>query len=311
MSSSRFSRLGIFLRGMLMGAADVVPGVSGGTMALITGIYTTLLSSIRAFDLQALRLFFAGDFKALWQYVNGGFLLALGAGIVTSVLTMARGISFLLEHYPVPLWAFFFGLIFASAIALVRHVSSWNPAVVVALLLGTAIALFISLSSQVYLGGGLLGVFFAGFVAICAMILPGISGSFILLLLGMYAPVLAAISNFDILYIVVFAVGAVSGLMCFSRILHFLLSRFTDTTMALLTGFLFGSLAVVWPWKEVLKWTTDRHGEPKVAQQMPVLPERFAELGGEPQFLLCLLLAIVGVTIVWQLEGRYGRKLDV
>ncbi|PIE37353.1 MAG: DUF368 domain-containing protein [Gammaproteobacteria bacterium] len=311
MSASNFSSIGVFLRGMLMGAADVVPGVSGGTMALITGIYTTLLASVRAFDLEALRLLLAGEFKALWQHVNGCFLLALLAGIGTSVLTMARGISYLLVHHPVPLWAFFFGLILASAIALLFHVMRWGPAAILALIAGTAIALFISLSSQIQLGGGLFGVFVAGFIAICAMILPGISGSFILLLLGMYAPVLAAVSRFDLPYMAVFAVGAAAGLMCFSRLLYFLLRRFVDTTMAMLSGFLFGSLAVVWPWKEVLQWTTDRHGEPKVAQQIPVLPERFAELGGQPQLWLCLGLAVIGAVLVWQLESRYGRKLNV
>lgn len=302
------SPAGVYLRGLLMGAADIVPGVSGGTMAFITGIYDTLLASIRAFDLDFLRKLFRLDIAGAWQHVNGAFLLALVAGIATSIFSLAQIVSWLLEQHPVPLWAFFFGLILASAIVLLREIENWTPAVVLNLLAGSAIALLIALAPVVSLDIGLAGVFLAGFVAICAMILPGISGSFILVLLGMYSTVLVAIKSLDLLFILVFVLGAGSGLLCFSRLLHWLLHRFHQPTMALLTGFLFGSLAVVWPWKRVLEWVENSHGELRAAQQSPVLPTDFqAYTGQEPQLVLCLVLMMLGFMLVWLIHARWGH----
>lgn len=303
-----FSTAGIFLRGLLMGAADIVPGVSGGTMAFITGIYDTLLGSIRSFDLQFLAKLFRLDIAGAWQHVNGTFLLALLLGIATSILSLAQLVSWLLEFHPVPLWAFFFGLILASALVLLWEVSEWSAAVVLSLLAGVGIALLIALSPAIRLDFGLAGVFLAGFVAICAMILPGISGSFILVLLGMYGPVLEAIKAFDLVFLLVFAVGCASGLLCFSRVLHWLLHRYHQATMALLTGFLFGSLPVVWPWKRVVQWVENRHGEQQPVQQFPVLPADFhAHSGQEPQLLICILLVVVGFILVWQIHARWGH----
>jgi len=302
------SPVGVFLRGLLMGAADIVPGVSGGTVAFITGIYDTLLGSIRAFDLQLLAKLFRFDIAGGWRHVNGTFLLALVLGIGTSVFSLAQLVGWLLEHHPVPLWALFFGLILASALVLLMEVEQWSVAVVLSLLAGVGVALFIALSPVINLDIGLPGVFLAGFVAICAMILPGISGSFILVLLGMYGPVLAAIKSLDLLFILVFVLGAGSGLVCFSHFLHWLLHRFHQATMALLTGFLFGSLAVVWPWKQVLEWVEDSHGQLKPAQQVPVLPGDFHTLTGqEPQLLLCVVLALVGFVLVWRLHALWGH----
>jgi putative membrane protein len=298
---------GIFLRGMLMGAADIVPGVSGGTMAFITGIYDTLLNSIRSFDLQFARKLLKLEIGAAWQHVNGSFLLALLAGIATSILSLARGLSWLLEHHPVPLWAFFFGLILASAFMLIKHVHSWTVATACCLLVGVITAVAIALSPVLNLEFGPLGVFIAGFLAICAMILPGISGSFILVLLGMYGSVLLAIKEFDLMFLAVLAVGAASGLMCFSRLLHWLLQRFHQVTMALLTGFLAGSLSVVWPWKQVLAWVEGRHGDLKPVQQVPVLPADYLELTGQdPQVMLCVALMLLGFAIVWLVDSRWG-----
>ena len=292
---------------MLMGAADIVPGVSGGTMAFITGIYDRLLASIKAFDLSLVRLLLHGRVKAGWRHVDGAFLLALLLGIATSILSLARVVSWLLEHHPVPLWGFFFGLILASALVLVKQVGQWTPARVASLLVGVAVALTVALSPAVGLGGGLGAVFLAGFVAICAMILPGISGSFILVLLGMYATVLMALRTFDLVFIAVFAAGAACGLMCFSRLLHWLLHRFHSATMALLTGFLFGSLVVVWPWKRALDWVVGSHGELKPVQQVPVLPAEYLQLSGEdPQLILCIVLAVIGALAVWLIDVRWG-----
>ena len=302
------SSIGIFLRGLLMGAADIVPGVSGGTVAFITGIYDTLLGSIRAVDLEFLGKLLRLDIKGAWAHVNGGFLLALLSGIATSIFSLARGISWILENHPVPLCAFFFGLILASALVLLRQVENWTGPRVLCLLLGVAVALFIALSPTVSLDVGLAGVFLSGFLAICAMILPGISGSFILVLLGMYSTVLVAVKTLDLIFLGVFAVGAGTGLLCFSRLLYWLLHRFHQATMALLTGFLFGSLAVVWPWKQVLVWVEGSHGQLKPAQQVPVSPAEFLVVTGQdPLVWYCVTLMVLGFATVWLIDSRWGN----
>jgi putative membrane protein len=305
------NHFGVFLRGMLMGAADIVPGVSGGTMAFITGIYDTLLTSIRSVDLDCLRLLLKFDIRGAWDHVNGSFLLALLAGIAISILSLARLISWLLENHPIPLWAFFFGLILASALVLLRQVQGWNIARTLCLVAGLGIAATIALSPTVNMHFGIAGIFLSGFLAICAMILPGISGSFILVLLGMYGTVLSALKSLDLGFILVFAMGAAIGLLTFSRLLHFLLHRFHEATMALLTGFLFGSLLVVWPWKHVLVWIEGSHGQLKPAQQVPVMPLEFTVLTGESsQLVLCLSLMVVGFALVWLIDARWGGKQE-
>lgn len=288
---------GVFLRGMLMGAADIVPGVSGGTVAFITGIYDRLLAALTAVDLRWLRLLLGGRWRAAFAALDGGFLLALLAGIGTSVATLAQLLSWLLDTYPVLLWAFFFGLIAGSAIYLVRQISVWNGAVLSALLAGFTAAVAVALSPAVRLDGGAAGLFLAGFVAICAMILPGISGSFVLVILGMYERVLAAIEAFDLGALAVFAAGAASGLLLFSRLLRWLLHRFHAASMALLTGFLAGSLLAVWPWQL-----------PRVGERLqPALPAAYSEVTGHAaQLLPAVLLMAVGFVLVWQLERRWG-----
>ncbi|MBE9539512.1 MAG: DUF368 domain-containing protein [Proteobacteria bacterium] len=301
------SSFSIFVRGMLMGAADIVPGVSGGTVAFITGIYDTLLDSIRSFDIACVKLLLGRDIKGAWSHVNGSFLSALLLGIATSIFTLARLVSWLLETYPIPLWAFFFGLVLASALVLLRQIDGWTAQRLLSLVCGAGIALWIALSPVVSLDIGLAGVFLSGFIAICAMILPGISGSFILVLLGMYGTVLAAVKSFDLLFLLVFAIGAAAGLLCFSRLLHWLLQRAHSATMAVLTGFLFGSLAVVWPWKHVLDWVVGSHGQLKPAQQVPVLPAQFLEqTGTDPVVILCVVLMVTGFLLVWLIDLKWG-----
>ena len=294
------SSAGIFLRGLLMGAADIVPGVSGGTVAFITGIYDQLLDSLRAVDLEFLARLSRLDIAGAWQHINGRFLLALLLGIATSIFSLAQLVSWVLEHHPVPLWAFFFGLILASALVLLREVDNWSVPKVLCLLSAGAVAVFIALSPVISLEMGLAGVFLAGFLAVCAMILPGISGSFILVLLGMYSTTLVALKSLDLVFILVFVIGAGCGLLCFSRLLHWLLRRFHQGTMAVLTGFLFGSLLVVWPWKRVLEWVEGSHGQLKPAQQLPVSPLDYQiYTGQDPQLWFCLSLMIVGFAVVW------------
>ncbi len=300
--------LGVFLRGMLMGAADIVPGVSGGTMAFITGIYDTLLGSLRSFDLDFLGRLIRQDIRGAWQHVNGGFLLALLLGIGTSIFSLARLISWVLANHPVPLWAFFFGLILASAVVLLRQIEGWNLPRAVCLVAGAATAGLIAFSPAANMDFGLVGVFLSGFLAICAMILPGISGSFILVLLGMYGTVLAAVKSLDLAFLLVFIAGAGAGLLCFSRLLFWLLHRFHQATMAVLTGFLFGSLVIVWPWKHVLEWIQGSHGQLKAARQIPVSPAEYAALTGqEPAIVLCVALMVLGFAVVWLIDYSWGR----
>jgi putative membrane protein len=288
---------GILLRGMLMGAADIVPGVSGGTMAFITGIYHRLLGAISAVDLRALRMLLRGEWRSAWTHVDGSFLLVLVLGIGVSVFSLARIITYLLQTQPVLLWAFFFGLILASAVMLTRHVSKWSVPAVTGLLAGAVVAGFIGISPSLELPITSLSFFLAGFIAICAMILPGISGSFILVLLGMYPAVLEAIETAELVRLLLFALGAGCGLLVFSRLLNLLLQRFHAATLATLTGFLFGSLPVVWPWKiESLAGAALR----------PVSPQRYAEFAGDSQLILCLLLTLGGFVMVWVLEYRWG-----
>ena len=300
------SSAGIFLRGLLMGAADIVPGVSGGTVAFITGIYDQLLDSLRAVDLEFLARLSRLDIAGAWQHINGRFLLALLLGIATSIFSLAQLVSWVLEHHPVPLWAFFFGLILASALVLLREVDNWSVSKVLCLLSAGAVAVCIALSPVMSLEMGLAGVFLAGFLAVCAMILPGISGSFILVLLGMYSTTLVALKSLDLVFILVFVIGAGCGLLCFSRLLHWLLLRFHQGTMAVLTGFLFGSLLVVWPWKRVLEWVEGSHGQLKPAQQFPVSPLDFQiYTGQDPQLWFCLSLMIAGFAVVWLIHASW------
>ena len=300
------SSAGIFLRGLLMGAADIVPGVSGGTVAFITGIYDQLLDSLRAVDLAFLAKLSRLDITGAWQHINGRFLLALLLGIATSIFSLAQLVSWVLEHHPVPLWAFFFGLILASAAVLLREVDNWSAPKVLCLLSAGAVAVCIALSPVMSLEMGLAGVFLAGFLAVCAMILPGISGSFILVLLGMYSTTLMALKSLDLVFILVFVVGAGCGLLCFSRVLHWLLRRFHQGTMAVLTGFLFGSLMVVWPWKRVLEWVEGSHGQLKPAQQFPVSPLDYQiYTGQDPQLWFCLSLMIAGFAVVWLIHASW------
>lgn len=291
------SLAGIFLRGMLMGAADVVPGVSGGTIAFITGIYHRLLKAISAVDFSMAGLLVRGEWRALWRAVDGNFLLTLVLGIATSVFSLAGLISHWLDTQPLLLWSFFFGLILASALVLMRHVSRWALAPASGLLLGAALAALVGLSPQLAMPGGPGSFFIAGFVAICAMILPGVSGSFILVVLGMYPAVLSAVESLELLPIVAFAGGAICGLLVFARLLSFLLERFHAVTLATLTGFLFGSLLVVWPWKLASAQT---------GRFLPVLPADYAVALGDSRLPFCLGLMAVGFAMVFLLETRWG-----
>ncbi len=286
-----------------MGAADVVPGVSGGTIAFITGIYAELLDSIRSVDAEAAKLLFSFRLKALWQHINGGFLLALLSGIGFSVLSLSRIILFLLTNYPEPLWSFFFGLIVASAVVVGKKIDRWNAGVAIAALLGTFIAYYVTVATPTQTPESYWFVFISGAIAICAMILPGISGSFLLVLLAKYEYILTAVKDLKISTILIFVMGCVVGILSFSRILNWALTRYHSLTVALLTGFMVGSLNKVWPWKQTLETYTDRHGELKPLIQQNVLPGNYESLTGNPSFLnLAIALAALGFLLVFLVD---------
>ncbi|MCJ8169713.1 DUF368 domain-containing protein [Atopomonas sediminilitoris] len=291
----------IYVRGMAMGAADVVPGVSGGTIAFITGIYDTLLGALSQAP-QALLLLLRGKVLAAWQQVNATFLLLLFAGILTSVFSLAKLITWLLATQPVALWSFFFGLIVISSVLVAREISRWNIATAAFFGVGVAAAYWITVAEPLSWGTDPLSLFMAGAIAICAMILPGISGSFLLLLMGLYPVVIAAVQSFDLAFLLVFAGGCVFGLLAFSRVLHWLLLHYRGVALAFLTGLMLGSLNKVWPWKEVLQWITDRHGEQRPLLESNLWPWQFAEQGHDPQLLVAILMAVAGVVLVVALE---------
>ena len=290
--------LWLYLKGIAMGSADVIPGVSGGTIAFITGIYTELLDSIKAVNLQALIVLFKQGPKAAWQAINGTFLVTLLAGILTAILTLAKVIHYLLDQHAVLLWSFFFGLILAASLHMAKQIKQWQPATVAALLIGALIAGFISIASPSSIEASYLNIFIAGSIAICAMILPGISGSFILLLMGLYAPVLAAVKGLQLDIMAIFALGAVLGLMLFSRLLSWLLHHYQDLMFSLLTGFMLGALLKVWPWKETISYRLNSKGQDVPFEQLNRLPEWV----NNDQLLTALALAGVGFVSVLLLE---------
>jgi len=288
----------LYLKGMAMGCADVVPGVSGGTIAFITGIYTELLDSIKSVDLKALQVLFRKGPKAAWQHINGTFLVVLLAGILTAILTLAKLIHYLLDNHATLVWSFFFGLILASAWHMAKQLKSWSPDRWLSLAAGVVVAAWISMAGPAEIEASYMNIFMAGSIAICAMILPGISGSFILLLMGIYAPVLAAVKGLQIDIILLFGAGAALGLLLFSRLLSWLLHHYQELMFALLTGFMLGALTKVWPWKETISWRLNSKGE-----QVPFLQSNILPDGSDVQGLIMALgLAIIGFVCVLLLE---------
>jgi putative membrane protein len=305
----------LFAKGAGMGAADVVPGVSGGTIAFITGIYEELLGSIRSVNGQALKLLGSFDLKGFWRHINGNFLVTLLAGIGFAVATLARLIIFLLDNYAELLWAFFFGLIVASAIVVGKKISRWSLDVIVAGLAGIAIAYYITIATPTNTPEDYWFIFLSGSIAICAMILPGISGSFLLVLLAKYEYILNAVKDFRLDVIFTFALGCITGILVFSHLLNWMLQRHFNMTVALLTGFMVGSLNKVWPWKETLETYIDRHGIVKPLVQENVLPTNYLEItGNEPFLLYSIILAIAGFLMVYILDhvtDDHGHSREV
>lgn len=298
---------GIAARGLAMGAADVVPGVSGGTIAFITGIYQELLDSISRIGPVTLKTLFREGIAAAWKQCNGSFLLVLFAGILTSIFSLAKLISFLLAEYPILVWSFFFGLILASTVPIARRVPRWSWHTWLALFAGIVVAILVSEMRPTQITATPLSLFLSGGVAICAMILPGISGSFILLMIGIYPQVIVAVHEFDVLALGWFGLGAVGGLLLFSRLLSWLMHRFPGVTLSFLVGILFGSLKIVWPWK--LPAVLEN------AKLAPVLsntsPWTFSQVTGEPSYIVgALCAALAAVVLVLALEWLHWRHVS-
>ena len=295
----------IGLKGMAMGAADVVPGVSGGTIAFISGIYEELLTSISNVNFSLLKTLKSDGIKAAWKQVNGAFLLSLFVGIFVSIVSLAKAIKWMLENEPILLWSFFFGLVLASVIYIAKQITKWNVLTVILLIAGAGLAYYITtLNPLVTENSSSLFLFLAAALAICAMILPGISGAFILVLLGAYKPVLAAVNNRDFTTIAIVGAGAIVGLLTFSRVLKWLFTNFKNYTLAILTGFIIGSLNKIWPWKETLTWRTNSHGIEVPLNQQSVSPFHFED----NQLMFAILLAIVGFGLILLLEKLAVKK---
>ena len=296
----------VSLKGMAMGAADVVPGVSGGTIAFISGIYEELLNSISSFKFSLINVLKHEGIKVVWKKINGSFLLALFIGICFSVLSLAKLIETLLENHPILIWSFFFGLVLASIIYIAKQIKLWNIKCYLYLIFGLIFAYYITtLNPVITQNSSPWFLFLAGMIAICAMILPGISGSFILVLLGAYKPILNAINTKDFFSIIIFMAGAVLGLLTFSRVLKWLFSTYKNYTLALLIGFIAGSLNKIWPWKETISWRTNSKGIEVPFTTTSVSPFSF---DGDSKLLMAGLLAIIGFGLILLLEKLAVKK---
>ncbi|MCM5664152.1 DUF368 domain-containing protein [Galbibacter mesophilus] len=293
----------ITLKGIAMGAADVVPGVSGGTIAFISGIYEELINSINNVNLQALKILRKEGVKKAWEHVNGNFLAALFLGIAISVLSLAKLLEWLLENHPILLWSFFFGLVVASVIFVGKQISKWSIGTAIALIVGALAAYYITTLPPMHDTGGYLHLFFAGALAICAMILPGISGAFILVLLGAYGIILGAINTRDLKTIAVVGLGAVFGILTFSRLLKYLFDNYKNITLAILTGFILGSLNKIWPWKAITE--IKKFGDKTIIIDHSVSPFNF---DGNPQLFSAIILAIIGFLTIFLLEKLASVK---
>lgn len=292
-----------YLKGMSMGAADVVPGVSGGSIALIAGIYERLLDSIKSVDKTALALLLKFEIKNLWNHIDASFLFTLLAGIMTSIFSLSKLITYLMEYHPIPLWSFFCGLIIISAILILKDIQRWTFGVVLALIIGTAVAYWITGLPPTTTPNTLWFTFVAGAIAICAMILPGISGSFLLLVMGQYERIIGAVNEKDFLIIIVFGSGCLVGILAFSRVVSYLLKHYHAVTIGVLSGFMVGSLNKIWPWKEILSYQVSSTGEQIPMVTNNILPQNYLEASGqEPLVLYAILAFLFGILLVLGIE---------
>jgi len=309
----------ISLKGIAMGAADVVPGVSGGTIAFISGIYEELIESIDNVNLNVFKIWKKNGFKSAWNSINGTFLLALFSGIAISILSLAKLIKWLLHNEPILLWSFFFGLVLASILYIGKQIKTWSPKVIVAIIITTILSYFITLAEPFATPDSSIYLLFCGFIAIIAMILPGISGAFILLILGAYETVINTVNNLiegistgnfemlkgALLKFVLLAIGAIIGLKVFSKLLNWMFKHKKNITLAVLTGFMIGSLNKIWPWKRVLKTRINSEGIEVTLLDESVLPNSYS---GDNQIMYAILFVIIGFATILILENLGSKK---
>jgi putative membrane protein len=288
----------LFIKGMSMGIANVIPGVSGGTIALITGIYEDLINSLKSFDTKSLRLITSIDILGFIKHTNLYFLLAVFGGSIVSVFSIASLFKYLFAEYPILIWAFFFGLIIASIYFVGKRISKWNTTTIFSLAIGTLVAISLSFMTPASENDNLFFVFICGIIGISGMMLPGLSGSFILILMGNYELLMVtAITELNILLLSVFFLGSAFGLMSFSHILSWVFKHYKNQTLALLTGFILGSLSIIWPWKEIAESIIIK-GKEKIIAYNWYFPN---ELNTET--ILAILLILVGILSVYALEN--------
>ena len=310
MKRSPLDYLIISLKGLAMGAADVVPGVSGGTIAFISGIYEELIGTLNNINFSLLKHLKTQGLKSTWKKANGSFLVALLTGVFVSIVSLAKGVEWVLEHHPILLWSFFFGLILASIIYVGKQIKTTAKdfKIFIAMAIGAAVAYLITTLNPSETTDTHLFLFFAGALAICAMILPGISGAFILVIIGAYAPVLQAINSRNLKTILIFGAGAVVGLLSFSKLLKWLFEKYHRLTLAVITGFMIGSLNKIWPWKIVLTFRTNSKGVQVPLNEASISPFNF---DGNPQLLQAIGMMVIGVLIILILEKiSTTNKLD-
>ena len=298
-----------YLSGVLMGAADVVPGVSGGTIAFIVGIYDRLIHALSGVNKASITLLFKGDFKGLWRHFDGSFLMVLLLGVATSIFGIASVITSLLASYPVWLWSFFFGLIIASAYVLLHEMPSFSKRHFLVMVVGIVVGASLSLLVPTQIDNSPLMIFLSGMIAICAMILPGISGSFILLMLGMYGFVMTAIKQLDLMVISIFALGALLGLLSFSKVLNWLLENAKSMTLALLTGIMLGALVKVWPWKQVTAFI--EVGSKRLpSEEQLLLPWHMPSFNFVDTMLIPIALMVLGAVLVYGVHYISLQKIN-
>ncbi|WP_282043991.1 DUF368 domain-containing protein [Winogradskyella flava] len=309
----------ITFKGIAMGAADVVPGVSGGTIAFISGIYEELIESIDKVDFSVFKVWKASGFKVAWKSINGNFLLALFSGIAISILSLAKLIKWLLHNEPILLWSFFFGLVLASILYIAKQINGWSAKIIIAIIATSILSYFITLAEPFASPDSPFYLLFCGFIAIIAMILPGVSGAFILLILGAYQTAIDTINNLRdglltgnmelfkdaLLKFVLLAVGAVIGLKVFSKALNWMFKHQKNLTLAILTGFMIGSLNKIWPWKEVLKTRINSEGEEVTLLDKSILPSSF---DGDNKMLMAIVFIVIGFAAILILERLGSQK---
>ena len=303
--------LALFFKGAGMGAANVIPGVSGGTVALITGIFEKLIHSIKSFDFEAVRLLFAGKFRMFAKHVNLDFLIAVFTGIAVSIISLAKLLDYLFNNYPVYVWAYFFGLILASIYFVGKTISRWYISVIISMITGTALAILISVLSPAVENDSFIYLILCGIVAICSMILPGLSGSFVLVLMGNYKLVMInAVSNFRWEILIPVFLGAVFGLIAFSRFLSWIYRKYRNQTIAILTGFILGSLSILWPWQEPVT-LVDANGTPILKDGEYIISGYKKFVPGEfnQEVILVITLIVIGFATIMVIE-RFAQHSD-